>query len=301
MTPLADIGFSFNLDGPLGGVLGLDLVFGFLFGLPLLVVLPFALRNGFRSPYDSLSKRTGLAASAELRCRLNRYLRLRRGVLVAGMLAISQMYIFAINLTTGDRFGEVLELALLPLTPCLLFLLASAWPRWRSEGSVHLAHLRGLTVRDALTSTDWLIVLSAYGIGGLLVILALWRANLWGWSALAAAALACQALATYVIAQRIMNAPAQGSDNLELAWDDVLRLQRARSLLGSGALGMLFMIAGAADLVGITIHSPLSSVTVVGVTSGVFSAWNWSSAHRNWRRAWPPGALPDVFWRSDQK
>jgi hypothetical protein len=291
MTSLADATFSFSLTGTLGTVFAVDLLFGVILW-PALLVLPFL----FRNPSDRLGKRVGLALSPALRYRLNRYLRLRRAVIALGILALSQIFIWSLAVD-GGWSGHVLELGLVPAMPWLTFLLASAWPRWRSKGTVHLAHLCALTWRDALTNREWIAVLAAYSASGVLSTWALWHANLAIWSALAVVLLACQALFTCVIAQRVMTAPAVGSDIVELAWDDVLRLERARSLLGSSILGMLFMIAAAGDLAGVTIHSILFNAVFAGALSIAFSVWNRSSAYQNWRRAWPPGALSDPFSR----
>jgi hypothetical protein len=92
-----------------------------------------------------------------------------------------------------------------------------------------------------------------------------------------------------------MARPAAGGDNLELAWDDMLRLARARSLVASSSFVMLwFLVAAAGDLTGVAaFHSMIFEVPLWAVTGAAVTAWNRSPAHRNWRRAWPRESPPE--------
>jgi hypothetical protein len=282
MNQLADVSVSFN--GTLGTVFAVDLIFVIILFWPILFLSPFIIRAVLRDPSERLAKRAGLLPSAVLRRRLNRYLRLRRVLIVLVVLTLSQVCLFTLSLPDGGRPGHLVEIAVLPASTWLPSLLASAWPRWRSNGPVHLAHLRRLTVRDALTDREWVAVLAAYTAGGVVTIWAMKRADLAAWSVLAVALLALQALVAYAFAQWVMSAPAAGSDNLELAWDDVLRLERARSILGSGFVMLYFMAAAAGDLAGVTAHSLVVRGLLGAAVAVASSAWQRSSAYRNWRR-----------------
>jgi hypothetical protein len=270
----------------LKGLFFLDLAGIVLLFIPIVIGLVIA----FRDLALRLAQRADLPLPLALGDRLDRFLYVRRVVYLLTLVAVSQGLLFTLVLTGDDRrAGHVVELALLPAAAWLPCMLASLWPRWKSHGQVHLAHLRRLGVRDALTDREWATVLAAYCADGVLIGLALSRAGLATWSAVALASLVGQALLTFVIARSAMAQPAVGSNNLELAWDDVLRLARVRSLVASSSFVTLWFVAAAAgDLAGATVYrSPLFMGSLGGVAAFAVGIWNQSSAHQNWRRAWP--------------
>jgi hypothetical protein len=159
---------------------------------------------------------------------------------------------------------------------------------------VELAHLRRLGIRDALADWEWAAVAATYVASAVLIVWALTRTGLAAWSAAAIVLLASQVLLTYAVARRVVGAPAAGSDNLELALDDVLRLQRVRALVASSSfVSLWFVIAAVGDLTGIAIfQSKVIFYPLIGVMSLGTAAWSCSTAHRNWQRTWPAGTLP---------
>jgi len=273
------------LPSNLQGVLLLDLVIYMFAFWPIVIVLVIALWN----PAPRLSHLVGLALPETLRRRINRFLRARRLFFGLALLVVSQLLLALLFAPRGVRAGHVAELALLPACMWLPCVLASLWPRWRSKGSVRLAHLRRLGVRDALTNREWAVVAAAYTVSAALIAWALARAGLAAWAVLAIAALAGQALLTYGISRRVMTAPASGSDDLELAWDDVFRLQQVRSLVASASFVTLYLlIAASGDLAGTAVFRSIvvAPALAAAMSAGAF-AWFRSAAHKNWRRAWP--------------
>lgn len=289
---LADVSFGFSVGGTWGTVLGIDLVLALIFWMPALVVLVLIMRR----PAYRLADSWNLTLTPELNKRMNRFLRLRTSLRVILLALFSQLLLAAILLKPDSPGSHALFIVLLAGGIWVSALAVSLWPRWKSRGSTRMAHLRRLRLTDTVTRPEIAAIACAYALGavlagwGIRLAAAPWR----GWFWLPAVLVAGQAAITVTICSRMMNAPAAGGDAIELAWDDVLRFERVRSLLAISSFATLYIIAVfVADMAKIQAKSLPTEILLALVLSLLLSGFirlrDKSSARTNWRRAWPSG------------
>jgi hypothetical protein len=157
-------------------------------------------------------------------------------------------------------------------------------------GPTRLAHLTRFSVREAITRGELAAIVLTYPLAAGIAGWSLWRIGepwrTWFW--LPTVVIAAQAVATLGICRFVMHARADSTDLLELAWDDVLRFDRVRSMLAVSSFTTLFFIAAAATDVA-DLKPPIFVTILVGagLCSGFCRYWQRSPARTNWRRAWP--------------
>jgi len=167
-------------------------------------------------------------------------------------------------------------------------------PRWKSTGVTHVAHLRRLSVRDTISKPELVAIVATYPIAAGLAGWSLWAAGepwkSWFW--LPGALLVFQMLVTLGICRYVMAARAAGGDALELAWDDVLRFHRVRSLVATSSFTTLYFIAASAgDLARVRTPTYVTGIACAFLVVAFSRYWQRSRAWNNWRRAWAmPGA-----------
>lgn len=286
---LADVNFS--LGGTWGAMLGIDLHFYSMLWIPALVGVVLIMRR----PAHKLARSWNLALTPELNKRLNRFLRLRSSLRIFLLVLLSQLLLLT-ALLPDSRRSQALFIVLLPGGIWISALAVSLLPRWKSRGTIRMAHLRRLRLKDTVTRLEIGASAGAYALGAVLAGWALWYAGTpwreWFW--LPAILLAGQATLTITICKRVMNAPAAAAGALELAWDDVLRFERVRSLLSTGSFGTLYFItanaAGMAKVQAGSDHSQMVLTVALGLlVCGFIRLRDKSPARDNWRRAWPSG------------
>jgi hypothetical protein len=284
------VSFSFSLSGSWGTVLGIDMIV-VIFGIPALAALVVVT---MRRPAERLARDVNLALTPEIGKRLDRFLRLRNSLRAILLVLLSQLVLATTVGDPGSHRSQALVMLLLPGGIWISVVAVSLWPRWKSRGPVRMAHLRRLHLRDTVTTLEIAAIAGAYAMGAALAGWALWHAGTqwrqWFW--LPAALLAGQAVISIAICGRVMNAPAAGGDSLELAWDDVLRFDRVRSLLETSSFATLAWIAiNAADVAKIQARS-LPAHLLLGAVIGLLASGyvilrDRSPARDNWRKSWP--------------
>jgi hypothetical protein len=281
------------------GTVGLaSSVFGWtFFGVTVIVCLRW-LRNEARWSRQAhkLAARVDLALTPEVEPRVARYLR-RRGLL-GFALSLAVFFLLRQVLPPADagnqRIGSVPAFALvvgLPVVFTLVSVLVAQWPRWKASGPARLAHLQRLSVRDTLTTIEWMAFALAIPSATVVAAWTLWTAappmRPWCWLAVLGF-LAEPVVATWS-ARAILDGPSEGSDTLDLAWDDALRLQRVRELLLYSTTGTLALVIMAAAVVVPRSFSEASRLLLLGLAIFVLCAYfsKTSRAQCAWRKLWP--------------
>lgn len=288
---LADIGFTLN--GAWATLFAFDLFFGLILFLPF--TLAFALSFS-TDRTDRMAKTLDLALPHALQLRLNIFLR-RRGLIRAVVVFLFAQVYFLSQSDVGAQSARAAELVWLPTCVWAGAFAACLLPRWRSEGPTRLAHLQRFSVRDAISQSELVAIVLTYPIGAGIAGWALWRAGdpwrTWFW--LPAVVIAAQAVATLGVCHFVMHARAASSDLLELAWDDVLRFDRVRSMLAVSSFATLFFIAAAAsDVANLKPPFFVTFMVASGFAAGFRWYWQRSPARANWRRSWPSSMVSQL-------
>ena len=278
--------------------------------LPLWSVIAFTSgrRNGrWRVEALKLARAADLALPPNLEPVVIRYLRNRWavglpvGVAIAGLVAVASR-----TRPNGDlsSTGALLMLAATPAVFIVLTTFPSLIVRWRAHGTTRLAHLQRLTLRDVTTRSErWgmVLVVAAACVTG-----ALGFDSLASPSSLAivpALALILAAGSGWWYARHSLSGRSAGSDVLELAWDDVLRLRKVREALMAVAflLPIELLLMAIAELLRPLPPSangshagalPLSLALIAGVGIYVWTMRKNRLVYRSWRRLWPQTPPP---------
>jgi hypothetical protein len=251
-----------------------------------------------------MAETADLALPARLEPLVMRYLRNRSTAVLPATMAVAAT-IFLLEPSGPKahlRAGALLlALAVVPALLVVSGVLPSFVVRWRAQGSPRLAHLERLTLRDVTTTRERRVLVVAVGAACVTAALGfhfLSRGSGWAWVppivVLAAAACSCWYVKT------ILSGRSTGSDTLELAWDDVLRIRKVREALMTVALllplelflvGMLHAFQPLPP--GVNGSTPFMAEGLCGlallVGAGIYagSMQENEAAYRSWRRLWP--------------
>jgi hypothetical protein len=291
------------------------MVTGFFLGFLLLwsvIAFTSGRRNGrWRSEAHKLARSADLALPSNLEPVVTRYLRNRWavglpvGVAIAGVVAVASR-----TRPNGHLpwTGALLMLAATPALFIVLTTLPSMIVRWRARGTGRLAHLERLTLRDVTTRSErWGMVVA---VTAACVTGALGFDSLSAPSSLAIVPALTALLAAgsgWWYARTSLSGRSAGSDVLELAWDDVLRVRKVREAL----LAVAFLLPIELLLIAIvellrplprgTNGSHAGSLTfslavLVGVGIYAYARRENKVVYRSWRRLWPqtPPPIPSA-------
>jgi hypothetical protein len=207
--------------------------------------------------------------------------------------------------------GALIAMAGYPLVILLGIIVPASIVRWRARGTVRLAHVQRLSVND-VTNLPERVGAVAFVVASCAVsALGYWRAapSAQAWTWVAPASVVLVAAAGWWYARVTLAGRSSGSDVLELAWDDALRVQRARdTLLVATACVLPIEMMFAWAIQPPTVTRLPSGAQEVGSSTGpwlmpfillvVAIFWYGTkgnlAARRAWRRLWPPPdpALP---------
>jgi hypothetical protein len=201
--------------------------------------------------------------------------------------------------------GALFALAGYPLLILLAIVVPASIVRWRARGSVRLAHVQRLSVDDVTNLPERVVALAFVVASCAVSALGYWRAapSARAWTWVAPASVLLVAAGGWWYARATLAGRSSGSDVLELAWDDALRVQRARDALIVTTAFVLPMEIVFAWLMQPPTETTLPSGAVVtGSSTGPwltpfvllvvgivwYAAKGNPGARRAWRRLWPP-------------
>jgi hypothetical protein len=254
---------------------------------------------GWSKQARKLAARVDLALTPAIELRVIRYLRGRELVVpVAALLPAVLLQWVSPHETPPRAEASDPAFALVVGGPAVLTLCAlvtARWPRWRASGSSRLAHLRRLSLGDALTRTEWLAFTLAVPASAILAIWALWTiapgARSWSW--VVVLVLLAQAGTALWSARAMLDRPSEGSDTLDLAWDDALRLRSVREVLLCCALGTAAYtsLCGGLGVFLTENSSPTGPIVLFTLALGLFALLarflRSGAAQHAWRELWP--------------
>jgi hypothetical protein len=184
-----------------------------------------------------------------------------------------------------------------PMAVILGTALVAWWGRWRASSPRRVAHLGRPSMWILLTGVEIAVVAVGAVSAAVMGFAVAWTfvpsARDWAWTA--PALVAASLGATVLVARKVWQAPAEGSDSWELAWDDALRSLRVRVLL----LGVPIILAGTSSLTAAwaanqaafasrSAPDVFSHAWVLGLAwFGALALLGSGRGPRRWRRLWP--------------
>jgi hypothetical protein len=300
------------------GVIFLVVMWGLIALSAALLVWTFCRTKRWRAAAHKLAQKVDLALPGHLEPVVMRYLRNQWafcGVFtVVGVVLLNLAFRAHPGRLTSSPFtwsGALIAMAGYPLVILLGIIVPASVVRWRARGSVRLAHVQRLSVDDVTNLPERVGALAFVVASCAVSAVGYWRAapSARAWTWVAPASVVLVAASGWWYARVTLAGKSSGSDVLELAWDDALRVQRARDTLLVATACMLpieMMFAWAIQPP--TVTKLPSGAQEVGFSSGpwlmpfillvVGILWYGTkgnlAARRAWRRLWPPPepALP---------
>ena len=277
-----------------------------------LLVWTFCRTSRWRAAAHKLARKMDLALPGQLEPVVMRYVRNQWAV--GTVLGVGTAYFLNIGLRahparlTSSAFtsnGALVAMAGYPLVILLAIVVPASFVGWRARGSVRLAHVQRLSVND-VTSRAERVVAPAFVVASCAVsALGYWRAapSARAWTWVAPVSVVLVAAAGWWYARATLAGRSSGSDVLELAWDDALRVQRARdTLIVTTAFVLPLEMVFAWAMQPPTVTTFPNGTVQVGSSTGPwlipflalvvgilwYTAKGNPAARRSWRRLWPP-------------
>jgi len=260
--------------------------------------------NRWRTEAHKMAEAADLNLPSNIEPLVMRYLRNRWAVTLP--VGFGLVVVITYALRTGPKAGltaggVVLGLAAIPALFAISGVLPSFFVHWRAQGSQRLAHLQRLTLRDVTTTRErWALVVAVVAACVTAVIGFEHLAPHSGWAWVAPLVLLLAGASSYWYARMILFGRSAGSDALELAWDDVLRIRKVREALMSVAIMLpaeLFLVGALRLLQPVPpyangSHPGLSELLfalsfLIGAGIYVSALRENRVAYRSWRRLWP--------------
>jgi hypothetical protein len=162
-----------------------------------------------------------------------------------------------------------------------------ALPAWSEARQRRVAHLNAARLRDSFTLGEWRVLGAGATVGVVAAYWALVRSSASGaWWLVWLASLAVYALTSWWAMRVVLRRPAHASDDLELAWDDMLRhgQLRAVTLIAVWVPTALAVMIWCAFIFPAGNLLPLYGLAAAGYLLFRF----FKRGDQLWRRAWKP-------------
>lgn len=239
-----------------------------------------------------------LGVPAAIEKKLRRFLLLRQlAILALSVLLAETLFAEFIvrSWTKGNTpASQLVPLLTVPIGLWIIGIVGTLWPHWTSTAGARLAHLRRPRVRDTLAPWEQVVVAAAYALQAGIVTLAVWEAGapLRSWWMLPPVAIVTELAVTYAAARRTLEAAGGGHDGMELAWSDVLRFSRIRTLLAlTSVFSLDWILISALDMlhaehrISGALPPEMSVLLQIPLILGTAFFWKGPGV-RQWQKAW---------------